>query len=212
MNEFFVEIVNPANLLATVLLGGVLLYWLLVIFGAVGMDALEIEMDLDADGDLDLEFADGLFGTLLAFFHVGKVPVMVIISVFAFVFWLATIFTNHYLNPEFSLWTTAMLIWPCGLVSLGITKLAVMPMAKGFSPPEQDLARHELVGRTAVVNTLELTQAYGEIVFETDGPPLVLNAKNEAGQTLRKGDIVMVVAHDREKDICLVELAKLESN
>ena len=60
MNAFFVEIVNPANLLATVLLGGVLLYWLLVIFGAVGMDALEIDLDLDADGDFGLEFADGI--------------------------------------------------------------------------------------------------------------------------------------------------------
>ena len=67
MHEFLLEIVNPANLLATTLLGGVLLYWLLVIFGAVGMDALEIDLDMDADGDLDLEFADGLFGTLLTF-------------------------------------------------------------------------------------------------------------------------------------------------
>ena len=211
MHEFLIEIINPANLFATTLLGGVLLYWLLVIFGAVGMDALEIDLDLDADGDFDLEFADGLFGTLLTFFHVGKVPVMIILSVFAFTFWLATILTNHFLNPEFSLWTTAMLIWPCGLVSLAVTKLFVMPMAKGFNPPERHLDRNELIGQTAIVNTLELNQTFGEIVLETDGPPLVLNARNETGQTLRKGDVVTVVSHDREKDVCLVQLAKLES-
>ena len=212
MNAFFVEIVNPANLLATVLLGGVLLYWLLVIFGAVGMDAFEIDLDLDADGDFDLEFADGLFGTMLTFFHVGKVPVMIIISVFAFTFWLATIFTNHYLNPEFSLWTTSMLVWPCGLVSLAVTKLVVMPLAKGFNPPPQDLGRTDLIGKTAAVNTLKLNQTYGEIVIEIDGPPLVLNARNETGQTLSKGDIVRIVSYDREKNVCLVELAKMEMN
>lgn len=211
MNEFFTEITNPANLLATGLLGLTLLYWLLVIFGAVGMDALDFDMDFDADPDLDVEFADGFLGTLFAFFHVGKVPVMIIASFFSMFFWLSTIFTNHYLNPEFDLWVTAMWLFPCGAVSLLLTKICVAPIAKGFVPEKKDWDRNELIGRTAEVHTLELSDRHGEIVFETDGPPMVLNARNHTGQTLRKGDIVMVVAYDREKDICLVELAKLES-
>ena len=85
-------------------------------------------------------------------------------------------------------------------------------MAKGFNPPERHLDRNELIGQTAIVNTLELNQTFGEIVLETDGPPLVLNARNETGQTLSKGDIVRIVSYDREKNVCLVELAKMEMN
>ena len=105
-----------------------------------------------------------------------------------------------------------MLVWPCGLVSLAVTKLVVMPLAKGFNPPPQDLGRTDLIGKTAAVNTLKLNQTYGEIVIEIDGPPLVLNARNETGQTLSKGDIVRIVSYDREKNVCLVELAKMEMN
>lgn len=209
MGDFLIEIINPANILATTLLGLVVLYWLLVIFGAIGIDAFDIDTDFDGEGDLEL--ADGILGTMFAFFHVGQVPLMLVVSFFSLFFWFAMVCCNHYLNPEFELWTTAMLIFPCGGVSLALTKICVMPIARLLRSDNKDWNRNELIGQTAVVHTLKLDQSYGEIVFESDGPPLVLNARNETGQTLTKGDVVMVVAHDREKDICLVELAKLES-
>lgn len=210
MGEFLNEIFNPANVLATSLLGLVALYWLLVIFGAVGIDAFDV--DVDMDGEADLELADGFLGTMFAFFHIGQVPLMLILSFFSLFFWIATVCTNHYLNPEFHLLTTAMWLFPCGIVSLLLTKICVAPIARVFRSSNQQLDRNELIGRTAIVHTLKLDQKYGEIEINIDGPLMVLNARNESGQTLQKGDVVMIVAHDRDKDVCLVELAKLESN
>lgn len=212
MNEYFAEITNSSNIIPTLLLGLVTLYWLLVIFGAIGMDVLDFDMDADADLDGDLELGDGVLGAMFAFFHVGQVPLMLIVSFFALFFWLTTICCNHYLNPEFNFVTTVMWMIPCGFVSLAATKVCVMPIARVLRTQDKRWERNEVIGKTAVVHTLELNQDYGEIVFNNQVPPLVLNARNETGQTLRKGDVVMVVAHDRENDICLVELAKLENS
>jgi membrane protein implicated in regulation of membrane protease activity len=210
MSEFLTEITNASNILPTGLLGLVALYWLLVIFGAVGIDALDIDADMDGEPDLDL--ADGVLGTMFAFFHVGQVPLMLVVSFFSLFFWISMVCVNHYLNPEFNLMWTALWLFPCGIVSLLLTKPCVAPIARIFRSNEKPMDRTELIGQTAVVHTLKLDQKYGEIIFDTKGSTMVLNARNESGQTLQKGDVVMIVAHDLEKDVCLVELAKLESN
>ncbi len=210
MGEFLIEITNSANILATSLLGLVALYWLFVIFGAVGIDAFDV--DADMDGDADLHLAEGFLGTMFAFFHIGQVPLMLILSFFSLFFWISTVCTNHYLNPEFDLLTTAMWLFPCGTVSLLLTKICVAPIARVFRSVDRQFDRNDLIGQTAVVHTLKLDQTYGEIEINIDGPLMVLNARNESGQTLQKGNVVMIVAYDREKDVCLVELAKLESN
>lgn len=210
MGDFLIEITNPANILPTSLMGLILLYWLLVIFGAVGIDAFDL--DADMDGDADLELAEGFLGTMFAYFHVGQVPLMLILSFFSLFFWVSMVCCNHYLNPEINLWTTATWLFPCGFVSLLLTKICVAPIAKLFRSENRQLDRNELIGQTAIVHTLKLDQKFGEIEIENKGPLMVLNARNESGQTLQKGDVVMIVAYDREKDVCLVELAKLESN
>lgn len=210
MGDFLIEITNPANILATSLLGLIVLYWLLVIFGAVGIDAFDL--DTDMDGEADLELADGFLGTMFAFFHIGQVPLMLILSFFSLFFWASMVTCNHYLNPEFNLLTTAIWLVPCVIVSLLLTKVCVAPIARLFRSVDRQLDRNELIGSTAIVHTLKLDQKYGEIEIENNGPLMVLNARNESGQTLQKGDVVMIVAYDREKDVCLVELAKLESN
>jgi len=55
MIEFFLETVNYVNFPVTVLLIGMLLYWLMVIAGVVGMDAIDLGLDLDADVDVGLD-------------------------------------------------------------------------------------------------------------------------------------------------------------
>ncbi|MEL7495963.1 MAG: hypothetical protein AAFN77_00030 [Planctomycetota bacterium] len=51
VNEFFSE----ANFLATVVMILVVLYWLLMIVGVVGMDTFDVDVDIDADVGLDVD-------------------------------------------------------------------------------------------------------------------------------------------------------------
>lgn len=47
MNEFFAATFAYPTLIFTVLLGASAVYWLLVIFGAIGIDALDLDVDLE---------------------------------------------------------------------------------------------------------------------------------------------------------------------
>ena len=55
MIQFFQETVNYVNFPITALLIGMLLYWLMVIVGVVGMDGIDFGLDLDADVDVGLD-------------------------------------------------------------------------------------------------------------------------------------------------------------
>ena len=101
----------PVNLPASFLLGLVLLYWLMVILGVLGMDAFDLDLDADLDfdveADVDGHFEGSVFGKVLDFFHLGDVPIMIVVSFFVLNMWIITIVSNHYFNPEPPLCTHA---------------------------------------------------------------------------------------------------------
>ena len=72
------------NLPYTVFLGLILLYWLAVIVGGLDLDLFNVEIDADVDVDTNMDTAvSGLGGVGLAvlqFFHVGTVPLMLLLS------------------------------------------------------------------------------------------------------------------------------------
>lgn len=219
MSAFLNEIINPVNLHATFLVVLVMFYWLLVIFGAVGLETfdldadldIDLDLDVDIDADLDIHVGESLFGALLTFFHLGEVPVMLVASIFSLFFWLATIMANHFQNPDLHLLTAAVWMLPCIVVSLIATKLAVMPIAAVLREEKLPYEkRTNLVGVKAEVHSLKLDESFGEIAVQQDGPLLVLNAKTENGQRLQKGDIVKITRIN-EANHCIVELAKWES-
>ena len=55
MIEFLQECVNYVNLPATLVMIGVLLYWMMVMVGVFGMDAIDLDFDMDADVGLDAD-------------------------------------------------------------------------------------------------------------------------------------------------------------
>ncbi len=211
MIEFLNEIFMPVNLPATLLLGIVLLYWLLVIVGVFGLDMLDFDTNLDAAGDIKAGAGEGLFGWVYAFFQLGEIPLTVAGSFFALCFWIVTIGTNHYFNPEFSWLMTLTFMVPLIGLSLIATRFILMPLTPLFRRENSEFDRRQaLIGRQAIVNTNELNDKFGEIRIELKGPPLVLNARNEKGQRLTKGEFVTIVGYDAERDICIVELTKPE--
>jgi hypothetical protein len=202
--EFIMEILRPVNLPATLLLGFVVAYWLMVILGAVGVDSLDIDTDVDAD----VGSGGGPLMAAFEFFYLGEVPLTILFSIFALLFWIVTIISNHYFNANWS-WVVALYLFiPCLVASLLATKVAVLPMVPFFrSIAAESNAQQELVGKSARVTTSELTDAFGQIEITHDGPPIVLNARSR-GARFTQGDTVEIASFDAETNTYLVRLPK----
>ena len=63
--------VSAPNIVPTALLVSVLIYWLVVIVGAMGRDFFNIAVDVDADAGVDGEISVLWFNRAMAFFHGG---------------------------------------------------------------------------------------------------------------------------------------------
>lgn len=215
MSEFLLEIIRPANLPATVLLGVVLLYWLMMITGILGLDLFDIDFDADAELDADVDgdiHGGGVVADVLTFFHLGEVPVMIFASFFVLFFWACTIVGNHYLNPQWSLLVTLYFLVPSALLSLVLTKLAVMPMTPLFrSMMKTD--ESTIIGSRGVVSTSQLDESFGQISIEQEiGPPIVVNARTENAQKLDRNQLVEVIRLEPESDVYVVAPAKPEKS
>ena len=122
----------PVNLLFTVLLLLVLLYWIMVILGALDIDFLDFDfdtdtdVDIDADADMDVQ-GGGVLRGVLEFFYVGEIPVMVLVSVFALCLWMISVIGNYYLNPKDSLILSLPILAGNIFVSSMVVKVMAVP-------------------------------------------------------------------------------------
>ena len=214
MIEFINETFQLVNLPATGLLLVCLAYWLMVIVGAIGVDAIDIDFDtdlgvLDVDGDFDTH--TGGFSSFAELMHLNHVPVVLVGSVFAMLFWIACICGNRLLNPGGNILIGLAIGSVNVAVCLFLTRLIIGPFAEGFKPHENDTTRDRMIGMIGVVTTSEVTETFGQVSIKLDGPELVINARTAPDQTdLGKGDAAKILAYDYEKDTYLVELCKWE--
>ena len=190
---------------ATVLLLCVCVYWALMIVGAVDLDFLDIDVDLDLDMDVDADPSILEFGFIpLKFLNIGSVPTMVWGSIFALVGWTVSRLWNSPLpHPSFE-WTSDPLaiIRDFGVAAM-LTKIITQPMRGRFDPVEPNKAE-DLVGQTCIVTTSEVTEAFGEAEFATEGAPLRLKVRNGKGD-ISKGDTVLITYFRSETNEYVVE-------
>lgn len=207
MLEVLQEAVMPANLVFTMLLVLVLLYWIMVILGALDFDFLNIDFDgdVDADADMDLQ-AGGFLRGLLEFFYVGEVPVMVLVSVFALSAWIVSILGNHYLNPGSSLIVLLPILAANLFISSFVVKLAGVPLKKMFNAFDQDPnAPRSVMGRICIVITTQVTgERIGQAEVKGKGAPILLNVMSEGGHVFQKGDEAIVVQKNKETGVYLI--------
>ncbi len=214
--EFLNELISLANMPVTILMGMVVLYWLMVILGVLGMDAIDLDLDLDADLGIDGDFgidgdAGGVFGEALAFMHLGDVPVMIVGSLVIFFMWLLTVASNFLVNTDHSVWLSVGLIIPNIVISLMVSKALIWPFLHMFkSDPSQVDTRENMIGVSGIVKTTEITETFGQVEIQIDGPAIVINARTIPGERLAKGDCAKIVAYNSANDTFTVSLSKWE--
>ena len=212
--EFFNEITSAANFIPTLLLGLVLLYWIMIIVGFIGMDAVDVDFDADVDVDGAMGFdvgGPGVFASLTHFLHMQDVPVVIVGSFFIVFWWIITVSVNHVVNPDQGVLMSVLILLPCLLVSLLLTKIAITPFAKGLKNYDEfEDARERLIGSITTVTTSEVTPEFGQVELATDGPEITMNARTLPDVKLAKGDAAKIIAYDESTDIYTVELSKWE--
>lgn len=186
--------ISPVNIVFTVLLGLVALYWLIVVFGLIDLELL------DGDG-AELEGDGG--SAILKFLHVGEMPISIIGSALIFCFWLVNIFATYYLNPTGS-WLLGIALWVPGLMlAAWMTRLLTAPARKIFRTLEKhaDAASVKVVGMVCEVASTNVDEKFGIGRIETSGAPLQLNIRAHESERLIKGDKALIISEDPETRI-----------
>ena len=219
MAELMTLALLPINLVFTLLLLMVILYWIIVILGVLDVDLFQVDLsDFDADGDLGVDgdvhgAGASLSGSVLHFFHVGEVPVMVLFSLLVLSLWAGSVLGNYYYNPE-SLPSRAFGILVVNVVvALVVVKALGAPLRPFYAMFNRDYnAPKRVMGSLCQITTTRVTSTdMGQAEIRTKGAPILLNVLSKQDYRFAKGDEAVVVGKDKESGIHYIVPPKLES-
>ncbi len=212
----------PVNIPFTLLLILVLLYWASVIMGVLDLGSLDVDADVHTDLHHDIHVDKGVnvevdthvgwFGVVLAYFNVGAVPFMIILSFVALFLWVGAMLGNHYLGGG-NAWVSLLLLVPNLLMSLFLTKLVTNPLKWVFREEKNEVeSNHGLIGRTCTVllpvNDGKIGQA--EVAIQR-GAPLLLTVRTTTGNRLARGEKGLIIDYDKNAHTYLIEPYDLAS-
>ena len=209
MTELLQAAIAPPNLVATGLLVFALLYWLTVIVGLLDMKTVDLSLDdhghfhYDGHGPHDGVGTSWLNGAL-AFFNLGRIPLMVFLSFVFLPLWVGSILANYYTGNTSWLLGLAFLL-PLLIASLFVAKLLTLPFVKLFTAMEKDHdAGAVVIGKVCTVLLPATASQLGQASVPADGAPLVLNVRS-TGTPLAKGETALVIAFDAVRRCYLIE-------
>jgi hypothetical protein len=211
--ELFQASILPHQLLLTLLLTLVVLYWLLVLLGALDFEA-DLPDDLGTDGDAHhgTGSSQALGGAWLSagrFFGFSQVPLMVWLSFMVLFLWFGSLALNEWYNQAGSLLQATWLLLPNLLGSLIMTKLVTLPVAKLFKAMgDADSEAEEVIGRTGIITSTEADASYGQLEITTASVPLLINVRTQPGlNPLKRGDSAKVTAAGPDNIFYFIEPA-----
>jgi hypothetical protein len=197
MTELLREALSPHQLPATILLGFVILYWLLVVVGF-----LDCDTELPDAGHADVGDSGSALGaawvTAGRWLGFSKVPIVIWASFFILFFWAAFLILNAMLNGqpgERGFVASLILYLPATFISLLLTKLVTWPLAKLYkvisNAPSESV---EVIGATGVVTTSKVDYEFGQLEIANEGAPVRIQVYVARGHShLKKGDLAVVV-------------------
>ena len=154
------------------------------------------------DGDTGEGGHHGVFAGMMASLKLRSAPATIVMSVIILFSWLFSIFgmqASAAWLPEAMLGLArfgVLLLAP--VLALPFTSIAVRPLARIFVSPAA--AKHEsLVGKIGTVRTGTVTDRFGEAILEDGGAGLVVRVRVDTGEKLKRGDQVVIVGYDGDR-------------
>jgi len=209
MTDLINTLFNPLpNGIMSILMGFSLIYWLFQMFLGDGFDLgtdadihfgditdvdLDSNMDASSANTSDLHAEPSFFGKALEFINVGKVPLMIIITLFKFISWIITLIsTSVFELAKFGIWSVLILI-PVFIVVFFLMHWLTKPLVKVF----KELGYHgeeeiDFIGRVGKMKSTIENDKIGSAEFSINKDIITLNVKSLTGEKINFGDSIIV--------------------
>ena len=164
-------------------------------------------MDADASADTGITAGSILLGSL-RFFNLGRVPFMVLLSMFILSLWSLSVYCNHegsWINPTNSLGTAALLFGPLVLASLFAAKFLTMPLVPLFKHGNTFAKPLVINGKIGTLLTSIKGEETGQLKATIDESIVTLRVRSDTGELIEKGTEVIIIQEDKEKKTYLVQ-------
>ncbi|HEY0469031.1 MAG TPA: glycine zipper family protein [Polyangiaceae bacterium] len=230
MNEVLRLALSFPGVVYTVLLGVVLVYWLFVVLGAIHLGDGSADGHFDGMGDASADVGDVGHGdvadggdsgdagddggegsavaALLHALHLRSVPATVVFSLIITFSWLVCTVAMQLVSRQMPDNLQATLAWlvlaGSPFLALPLTSISARPLAKVFAQ-RRATSHSDLIGKTCVVRTGTVTSSFGEASLEDGGAGLVLRVRVDRELPVKRGDQMLIVEWDRERESFLVE-------
>jgi hypothetical protein len=176
----------------------------------VHADAVHHGADAGGDADLDVDVdVDGTHGiaAFLSALRLRSVPLTVSVSLIVFYAWalsLLGVVLPHAAGLGLPGWVRYLVAFAVApLLSLPLTGLTVRPLAPLFTP-RRAKNNKDMIGRSCVVRTGQVTATFGEAIVKDTGSDLILRVRVD-GSELKRGDEALIVGWDEEREEYIVE-------
>lgn len=204
-----------SNAIMTVLTGVTAVYWVTTfitgdLFGDAGVDTdMPVHgADIDTDTDVDVNEGGGekpFFQKALEFVNIGKVPFMVVLSVFKFLSWIITLASSVFLGLAAWGWKSVVVLVPVFLIAYIITRYATKPLIKvydamGYNGEDPQ----ELLGRIARMKSSISGDTIGAAEVKVQSDVIRINVKSKTGEPIAYGTEVMISDESSDRKFYLV--------
>lgn len=204
-----------SNAIMTILTGVTAIYWITTffagdLFGDAAADTdlpvhgADLDTDVDVDGD-DVAEDKSFFQKALEFVNIGKVPFMVVYSVFKFIAWIITLTSSVFLGLASWGWKSVVILFPVFFVTYLITRYATKPLIKvydamGYNGEEPQ----ELLGRIARMRSTISGDTIGAAEVKIQSDIIRINVKSKTGESIAYDAEVMIMDESSDKKFYLV--------
>jgi hypothetical protein len=192
LNNAFIGI----NIIPTVLLILVVLYWIIVIIGVLDFDFLDFDFDLEGGDTLGPLYA------LLAFLNAEELPFMFVFSILTLNFWIIAMLM-YYLPIALGGLVNAVLLIPAMMLSMFITKFVALPLKVILKYSSmQDDRGSEVIGQLCILKCEVKNGRLGQAEIKKDGACVLINVKSEHDvESFHKYEVAFVIRKDIEKNM-----------
>lgn len=219
MQELFDHSFSMINIVPTFLLFFSLVYWVIVMLGAIDLDFFDVDVDIDThidvDANVDVDVDTnvdthghgniGWFNSALAFFNLAEIPLMVFITFLAIPMWFISVVGNYYLGIT-NIGFAVLLLIPNFIVSLFIAKFATMPFVKLFLKlKREETSTLSLTGSICKVILVATDDRMGQAEVKKDGSSILINTKSYNGQKINKGETALIIEYIEENKLFIIE-------
>ncbi|BDU15177.1 hypothetical protein [Lysobacter auxotrophicus] len=197
MNDFLTTALTFPTLLYSIVLAVCVVYWLLAATGLVDADGPDGLIGGESHGHGHDGDASSI-AAMIARLGLSGVPVMIVLTVLAFLGWLGTYFVHllvlRSLPDAFRLLAGIGVAIAMLVPGVFATSLLLRPLSRlllRLRPPTEA----SILGRVAIVSTPSVDAGYGQATVDDGGAGLVLQIRDAQAERFKRGDRVVLIEY-----------------